>query len=91
MKLTCPLGSTCRKTDDEGNDLERCRWYIEVKGTDAQGSEVDRWDCAISFMPIMQLETAQNVRGTNQSVQSLRNEQVLGHQQFMKLVHERSQ
>ena len=32
-------------------------WYTQVRGTDPQsGQEVDEWNCAVSWMPMMSIE-----------------------------------
>jgi len=81
--ITCPLGSECEEA--KNGKLYRCRWYVELAGQDAQGKDANQWNCAISWNVQLQLETSANVRGTNMSIQSLRNEQVVGHEQFMAL------
>jgi hypothetical protein len=55
---TCPLGSQCVEVK-EGKIFE-CRWYIAIQGQDAQGKSQDKKDCAISWMPILQLEGARH-------------------------------
>jgi hypothetical protein len=71
VKLTCPLGSTCEEIKD--NQLHRCRWYTELKGTDAQGKEHNTWDCAITWMPILQLEASTTNRSIAGAIESARN------------------
>ena len=69
--ITCPLGSECEEIRD--NKLHRCRWFIKMQGTDAQGKAHDEWNCAMSWQPILQLEVAMTNRQTASSVQSMRN------------------
>lgn len=86
--LTCPLGSECEEIRD--NKIYRCRWYVEMRGTDATGEEHDRRDCAISWQPILQVEAAGATRQVSTSVQSLRNEQVKGQNKLYDSVHKSS-
>lgn len=74
MKLSCPLGSKCEVRDEGNNVEERCRWYVQVRGMNPQsGEEMDRWDCAIALMPVLQIETSQNTRQAQAAVESVRN------------------
>lgn len=69
----CPFGCECQKI--EGDKIHRCRWYVRVAGYSPQtGEQVDRDDCAISWLPTLTLETARTNRGTASAVESLRNE-----------------
>lgn len=70
---TCPLGHTCEKI--VGDTIERCMWYVALKGTDAQGVDHDEWNCAIAWSPILQIEMAGTNRGQTAAIESLRNEQ----------------
>ncbi len=74
MKMTCPLGHKCEVRDDGNNVTERCQWYTQLRGSDPQtGEAVDKWGCAMAFLPILQIETAQQSRQTGASVESFRN------------------
>jgi len=86
--ITCPLGSECREIKD--GKVYQCRWFKKLRGKDAAGDEHDEWDCAISWQPLLTTEVAKQVVGTNASIQSMRNEQVTGHQAFMRLAQDRS-
>ncbi len=70
--LTCPLGSECEEIRD--NKSYRCRWFVEMKGNDASGEEHNRWDCAIAWQPILQVEQSQSSREVSSAIISLRNE-----------------
>ncbi len=77
MKMTCPLGHRCEVRDDGNNVVERCQWYTQLRGADPQsGEEVDKWACAIAFMPMLQIETSQSARQTGAAVESFRNKMV---------------
>lgn len=87
MKYTCPLGHKCEVRDDAGNVEERCRWFVQVIGTNPQtGEHVDKWDCAIAFMPVMQIENSQQTRQAGAAIESFRNEMKKGNDQFLGII-----
>jgi hypothetical protein len=54
-----------------------CPWWICVSGANPQtGERIDRWECAIAMMPILQVETAKEVRQGAAATESFRNEVV---------------
>ncbi len=59
----------------------KCAWYTCVRGTNPNtGQEVDEWNCAISWMPMMAVEIAQKSNQTGAAVESFRNEVVRANQ-----------
>ena len=77
MKVTmsCPLGSDCEKSTDDG--ITRCAWYVRILGKNPQtNADVDEWQCAIALMPLLQIETAGTNRGQTAALESFRNEVV---------------
>ena len=84
IEITCPLGSKCEEIRD--NRVHRCAWYTCIKGKDPQSEEtLDEWRCAIAWMPILQVETAQTNRGQTQALESFRNEMVDQNGHFLAL------
>lgn len=83
----CPLGSKCEmvRTDDGEQVLVVCPWYVEVAGTDAQGTEQNQSKCAMAWQPILQLEMAGTNRGQTAALESFRNEMVKGNDQALDL------
>lgn len=69
--MSCPLGHKC-VTESEG-EIKHCNWHVKLRGTDAQGNEIDEWGCAIAWLPILQLEHSNFERQTGAAVESLRN------------------
>jgi hypothetical protein len=67
-KLLCPLlNKSCIEA--------RCKWWIHILGEDPQtGVLQDRYDCAISWLPILTIENTKHHRHTGAAVESLRNE-----------------
>ena len=71
--MTCPLGSQCEEIKD--NKLHICNWYIKIAGTTPQGEQVDEHRCSMAWLPLLQLETSQGMRGVASAVESTRNVQ----------------
>ena len=85
IEYTCPLGSTCEEVKD--GKIMRCAWYTKVVGKDPQSTEsIDRWACAMSWLPTMMVEVSQTNRGQTAALESFRNETVKGQAEFNKLV-----
>ena len=65
---TCPLV--------KGPCLEHgCKFYIHVLGQHPQtGAQMDSWDCAISFVPILLINLGKVTNEVGAAVESLRNE-----------------
>lgn len=84
----CPFnGGKCSKVIDE-ETIEHCPLHIEIRGKDATGEDHDTWRCAISWLPILQLEMAGTNRTVAASVQSLRNEQTKKQAQAIKAIQD---
>jgi hypothetical protein len=87
IEYTCPLGSTCEEVKD--NKIYRCSWYTKMVGLDPNtGKEVDDWACAMSWMPMLQVEMSSTNRGQTAALESFRNETVKGQADFNGLVKE---
>ena len=66
----CPLHKK-----DQSKVCHKCPWWIQLRGKDPTSTqEIDRWGCAISFMPVLQVENAQMQRQTGAAIESFRNE-----------------
>lgn len=64
----CPL----IKADCKG--LE-CSWFTQMRGSNPNtGAEVDEWSCAVTWLPVLLIENAQQSRQTGAAVESFRNE-----------------
>lgn len=74
-EITCPLGSKCEEIKND--TLHRCRWYTQVQGMDPQtGEQLDKWDCAIAWIPILTIEMSRTNRGQTAALESFRNEMI---------------
>lgn len=57
MSAKCPLMGECAE--------HACRWYTHVLGQHPQtGETLDRWDCAVSLLPVLMIEAAKHARDT---------------------------
>ena len=44
----------------------KCAWYTQVRGKNPNtGVDVDKWDCAVTWMPMMAVEIAQKANQTS--------------------------
>jgi hypothetical protein len=54
-----------------------CKFYVHLIGNDPQtGKGIDKFDCSISFLPVLLIENAQQSRQVGAAVESFRNETV---------------
>jgi hypothetical protein len=89
VEFFCPLGSTCEEAVD--GVIKRCAWYTKMVGLDPNtGKEVDDWACAMSWMPMLQVEVSSTNRGQTKALESFRNETVKGQDEFNSLVKKRN-
>ena len=57
MNRKCPLMGDCVE--------HACAWYTHVAGQHPQtGEAIDRWDCAVTLLPMLMIETARHARDT---------------------------
>lgn len=68
--LKCPLWK-----EKMSKVCHSCPLWVLVRGKDPQtNADVDRWDCALSFIPMLQVQTIQAHLRTTASVDELRKE-----------------
>ncbi len=69
-KADCPLWrAPCKE--------HACRWYVQIQGANPQtGEQLNQWDCAIAWMPLLLIENSQQQRQTCGAIESFRNEMV---------------
>lgn len=79
-KADCPLWrGPCREHE--------CRFWVQLLGKHPQtGQDINKWDCAIAFLPVLLVEGAQESRQTAAAVESFRNEMVRMNQMTHKLL-----
>lgn len=55
----------------------KCAWFTCVRGTDPNtGKEIDEWGCAVGWLPMLMINTANESRKTCAATESFRNEMV---------------
>lgn len=53
----------------------KCAWWVQVRGSNPNtGQEVDKWECTMALIPMLQIETSQQVRQGAAATESFRNE-----------------
>ena len=85
IEMSCPLGAECEEIKD--NKVHRCKWYVALRGKDPQSDkEIDDWQCAMYWLPILMIENAQTNRGQTAAIESFRNEMVNNNNNFNELL-----
>jgi hypothetical protein len=80
-KNNCPVDGfkPCRQLD--------CGWFTQLRGADPQtGEPVDKWGCAVAWLPMLLIEGAQQSRQTGAAVESFRNEMVAANERSVDLM-----
>ena len=55
----------------------KCAWFTQIRGTDPNsGKEVDSWECAIAWLPMLMINAANEARQGAAATESFRNEMV---------------
>ncbi len=66
---------------------DSCPWWTLIRGKHPQtAEEIDRWDCAISTLPILVLEGSQQTRQAGSAIESFRNEMVKANNSTLELM-----
>jgi hypothetical protein len=64
-----------------------CAWYTRVQGYDVNtGNQVDSYECAISWLPMLLVENSGQQRQTGAAVESFRNEMVKSNERSQQLL-----
>lgn len=64
-----------------------CEQYIQLMGKHPQtGQDVNEWGCAIAWLPILTIESSQQMHQAGAAVESFRNEMVKGNSQFLGML-----
>ena len=70
------MGKFCPLTGDPCAE-HQCEWYTHIIGANPQsGEQIDKFSCAITFLPMLLIENSQQQRQTGAAVESFRNEMV---------------
>ena len=63
-----------------------CDWYIQMQGKNPNtGEQINKFGCAIAWLPILMIENSQQQRITAASVQDFRNHMVDANNQLLRL------
>jgi hypothetical protein len=69
-------GSFCPLIKNDCVQMQ-CAWFTKVNGVDMNtGKEVEDWQCAVSWLPMLLIENSGQQRRTGVAVESFRNEMV---------------
>jgi hypothetical protein len=69
-------GSYCPLIKGDCVEL-KCAWFTQMRGTNPNtGKEVDEWNCAVAWLPMLLVENSMQQRHTGAAVESFRNEVV---------------
>lgn len=80
--LICPLHRR-----DVSEVCHLCPWWVHIRGKHPQSEEeIDRWGCAVGWLPMLLVENAQQSRQTGAAVESFRNEMVHANSQAAALL-----
>lgn len=53
----------------------QCSWITQIRGTHPQtGEEIDEWNCAVKWLPVLLLDNTQQQRQSGAAIESFRNE-----------------
>jgi hypothetical protein len=64
-----------------------CAWFTRVQGVDINtGNQVDEYQCAIAWMPMLLIENSGQQRQTGAAVESFRNEMVKSNETSQKVL-----
>lgn len=80
-KNQCPLDGfkPCRQIE--------CAWFAQIRGNNPQTSEdVDEWACAVAWLPMLTINTANQARQTAAAVESFRNEMVKDNREHLAML-----
>jgi hypothetical protein len=70
------IGTYCQLVKKDCLGLQ-CAWFTRVQGVDTNtGNQVDEYQCAIAWMPMLLIENSGQQRQTGAAVESFRNEMV---------------
>lgn len=79
VKQNCPLNGfePCKQFE--------CAWFMKIQGKNPNdGQEIEEWGCAMSWLPVLLIENAQQSRSTGSAVESFRNEMVAANAENLK-------
>ena len=82
----CHMGPEFKCEEIVDGQLVRCKQYMQVRGTDAQGREHDSWDCSFKWTTILMLDQNRERMSTTAAIDKLHNSLVIRQREAIKLV-----
>jgi hypothetical protein len=65
----------------------RCAWWMKLSGIDKNtGQPIDDWGCAVTWLPTLLVENANEMRQAGAAIESMRNENVKGEDATRKVL-----
>jgi len=81
-------GTFCPLIRDKCKGLE-CSWFIQIRGTDPNtGREIDEWECAVTWLPTLLINTANETRMGAAETNKFRNEMVEANRRNQEIMEE---
>lgn len=78
-------GTFCPIVNDECLQM-KCAWFTKVEGYNINtGKQVEEWNCAMTFIPMLLIENSGMSRQTGAAVESFRNEMVKSNEETLKV------
>lgn len=79
-------GTFCPLIKDECIQF-KCAFWTHLRGADPQtGQEIDEYDCAIRWLPVLLIEGAKETKQGAAAIESFRNEMVRGQKEYTTVV-----
>jgi hypothetical protein len=70
----------------------KCSWFTQMRGQNPNtGEDVDEWGCAVTWLPVLLIENAQQSRQAGAAIESFRNEMVTANYSNQALLKASSQ
>jgi hypothetical protein len=70
----------------------KCAWFTKVTGHDTNtGAQVDEYQCAVAWLPLLLIENSSQQRQTGAAVESFRNEMVRTNVATLQLIADTEQ
>lgn len=60
---TCPMDSNKKCSEEKNGCLYRCKWFMPFNETDKDGNNLEKWNCAVAWVPLLQIEELSLIRG----------------------------
>lgn len=62
----CPINKRNVCTQEVDGKIHRCKWLMMFTATDNDGKQIESWRCAVTWVPLLQIETLQLMRASKE-------------------------